>query len=349
MLTPVSQPAAVEAVSRTMHLGQRPLRRPRNHLTTVISNMVMEAAVVGDEVISFEDDKVTPVDRALGTHLAGALTRYRKQWMWPPGHGGVGGSPESWRPPINGSNGDGHHVREANLRFYASSVPGNGLGAYTTHPINITVEGGAQDGVAKGMHGGRVTILKGYNHDGVPVDGSVGKSLAYGAIGGLIIVQGDADSRACIRLSGADVILGGEIRQPINDSQGYIGARANVKGFLCEYMTAGRVLVLGDPGPWICAGMTGGVLYLRLQPHMNFDRDAIHRRIACGARVALRGVDERDEDNLRELLTAYADELLRSHQPHEADRVLDLLRDWRKTFIKVEPVHQQVNQAISTE
>jgi glutamate synthase (NADPH/NADH) large chain len=199
------------------------------------------------------------------------------------------------------------------------------------------------------MHGGRVTILKGYNHDGVPVDGSVGKSLAYGAIGGLIIVQGDADSRACIRLSGADVILGGEIRQPINDSQGYIGARANVKGFLCEYMTAGRVLVLGDPGPWICAGMTGGVLYLRLQPHMNFDRDAIHRRIACGARVALRGVDERDEDNLRELLTAYADELLRSHQPHEADRVLDLLRDWRKTFIKVEPVHQQVNQAISTE
>jgi glutamate synthase (NADPH/NADH) large chain len=95
--------------------------------------------------------------------------------------------------------------------------------------------------------------------------------------------------------------------------------------------------------------MTGGVLYLRLQPLMNFDRDAIHRRIACGARVALRGVDERDEDNLRELLTAYADELLRSHQPHEADRVLDLLRDWRKTFIKVEPVHQQVNQAISTE
>ncbi len=349
MLTQVTQFLTVPVASRPLHLGQRPLRRPRNHLTTVISNMVMETAVVGEEVISFEDDKVTPVDRALGTHLAGALTRYRQQWMWPPGHGGVGGSPESWRPPINGGNGDGHHVRETNLRFYASSVPGNGLGAYTTHPVHITVEGGAQDGVAKGMHGGRVAILKGYNHDGVPLDGSVGKGLAYGAIGGLIIVQGNADSRACIRLSGADVIIGGEIHQPLNDSLGFIGARANVTGFLCEYMTDGRVLVLGDPGPWLCAGMTGGVLYLRLQPHLNFDRDAIRRRIARGAHVVLRGVDERDEANLRELLTAYADELLRSHQPHEADRILDLLHDWRKIFVKIEPTHQQVNQAVSTE
>jgi glutamate synthase (NADPH/NADH) large chain len=349
MLTPATQYAAGKGVARSLHAGQRPLRRPRNHLTTVISNLVMETAVLGEEVISFEDDKVTPVDRALGTHLAGALTRYRQQWMWPPGHGGIGGSPESWRPPITGSNGDGHHVREANLRFYASSVPGNGLGAYTTRPVNITVEGGAQDGVAKGMHGGRIVILKGYNHDGVPVGGSVGKSLAYGAIGGLIIVQGNADSRACIRLSGADVVIGGEIRQPINDSLGLIGARANVKGFLCEYMTAGRVLVLGDPGPWMCAGMTGGILYLRLQPHINFDRDAIRRRIARGAHVALHDADDSDEANLRQLLTAYADELLRSHQPHEADRILDLLQDWHKIFVKIEPARQQVNQAISME
>jgi glutamate synthase (NADPH/NADH) large chain len=329
--------------------GQRPLRRPRNHLTTVISNMVMEAAVLGDEVISFEDDKVTPVDRALGTHLSGALTRFREQWMWLPGHAGTGGSPESWRPPINGGRGDGRHVREANLRFYASSVPGNGLGAYTAHPVNIMVEGGAQDGVAKGMHGGRVVVLKGYNHDGEPLDGSVGKSLAYGAIGGLIVVQGNADSRACIRLSGADVIIGGEIRQPLNDSLGYIGARANVKGFLCEYMTAGRVLVLGDPGPWICSGMTGGVLYLRPQPHLNFDRDAIRRRVARGARITLSDVDQSDEANLRELLTAYSDELLSSHQPHEADRILDLLQDWRRNFVKIEPVNLQVKQSVSTE
>jgi glutamate synthase (NADPH/NADH) large chain len=329
--------------------SQRPLRRPRNHLTTVISNLVMEAALSGEEVISFEDDKASPVDRALGTHLAGALTRFRQGWSWLPGHAGVGGSLETWRLPINGANGNGHHVREANLRLYESSTPGNGLGAYITHPVNIMVEGGAQDGVAKGLHGGRVIILKGHNHNGVPVDGAVGKSLAYGAIGGLVIVQGDADSRACIRLSGADVIIGGSIRQPLDDGLGCIGARANVKGFLCEYMTAGRVLVLGDPGPWICAGMTGGVLYLHEQPKMRLDREAILRRIARGAQVRLLDVSDADEANLRELLTAYAAELARSNQAAEAGQAAALLHNWRTAFVKVQPASQVVDQAISTE
>jgi glutamate synthase (NADPH/NADH) large chain len=329
--------------------SHRALRRPRNHLTTVISNLVMEAALTGEEVISFEDDKVSPVDRALGTHLAGALTRYRQGWTWLPGHGGVGGSLESWRLPVNGANGNGHHVREANLRLYESSTPGNGLGAYITYPVNIIVEGGAQDGVAKGLHGGRVVILKGYNHNGVPVDGSVGKSLAYGAIGGLVLVQGDADSRACIRLSGADVIIGGMIRQPIDDSLGCIGARANVKGFLCEYMTAGRVLVLGDPGPWMCAGMTGGVLYLHLQPQMGLDREAIRRRIARGAQVRLLDATAEDEGSLHFLLTTYAAELARSNQPEEAGQVGGLLRNWQTAFLKVQPAGQVVDQSISAE
>jgi glutamate synthase (NADPH) large chain len=84
------------------------------------------------------------------------------------------------------------------------------------------VEGGAQDRVAKGMLGGTVSILKGYNHESKLIDCSVGKSLACGALGGLVIVQGIADSQACILLSGADAIIGGEISQPLNDSLGSI-------------------------------------------------------------------------------------------------------------------------------
>jgi glutamate synthase (NADPH/NADH) large chain len=335
--------------------GYGTLRRPRNHLTTVISDLVMETVAVGDREICFEDDKVSPVDRALGTHLTGALTRYQRHWDWPPGHGGVGGKQETWRPPLNGNgrngngNGNGKAVRDATLRFYASSVPGNGLGAFNSYPVNIIVEGGAQDGVAKGMQGGRVVILKGYNHDGELIDGSVGKSLAYGATGGMVIVQGDADSRACIRLSGADVIIGGNIHLPLNDSLGFIGARANVKGFLCEYMTSGRVLVLGDPGPWICAGMTGGVLYLRLQPRLNFDRAAIQRRIARGASVALSSMDDADEPNLGYLLRQYADELGRNHQIDEAQRMLSLLVDWRTSFVKILANCRQMDQTVATE
>ena len=333
--------------------GIGPLRRPRNHLTTVISNLVMETMAGGESQLSFEDDKVTPVDRALGTHLTGALTRYQNHWSWQPGHGGVGGSLETWRAPVNGNgherNGNGHD-KSMTLRFYASSVPGNGLGAYNADPLNIIVEGGAQEGVAKCMRGGRVVILKGYNHDGQRIDGSVGKSLAYGATGGLVIVQGNADSRACIRLSGADVVIGGEIRQRVDDRLGCIGARANVKGFLCEYMTNGRVLVLGDPGPWICAGMTGGVLYLRPQINLDFDLQAIKRRIARGANVVLSQVDESDESNLHALLSEYAGELSRSNQLEEAQKAHLWLENWQTTFVKISSSGgRQLDQSVATE
>ena len=299
------------------------------------------------DAVLFEDDKVTPVDRALGTHLTGALTRYRNNWSWQPGHGGQGGKQETWRHPSG--NTDNTSVPTTLLRFVSSSVPGNGLGAYNANPVHILVEGGAQDGVAKGISSGRVSIMKGYNHDGNLVDGSVGKSLAYGGTGGLVIVQGNADSRACIRLSGADVIIGGEIMKPLNDSLGFIGARSNIKGFLCEYMTSGRVLVLGDPGPWMCAGMTGGVLYLRLMPHLNFDRAAIQRRLAKGAKVVIQDVGDADLNNLRELLTTYADELKLSHQIEEAEKALNLLMDWKNTFVRVVPQGQQEEQRFATE
>ena len=72
------------------------------------------------------------------------------------------------------------------------------------------VEGGAQDGVGKTMLGGKISIMKGRNRFGQRVNGSVGKSFAYGAQRGRLFVQGNADSRFCIRLSGADVVIGGE-------------------------------------------------------------------------------------------------------------------------------------------
>lgn len=354
MLTPVEEylnkspiPVALP-VHETSLIDRGPLHRPRNHLTTVISNLVMESfTTYQQEAIRFEDDKVTPVDRALGTHLTGALTRFRHNWVWLPGHGGVGGHRESWRQPLDAV--DTRSVPNTALRFFSSSVPGNGLGAYNADPVRILVEGGAQDGVAKGISGGRVVIMKGYNHDGKLIDGSVGKSLAYGGTGGIVIVQGDADSRACIRLSGTDVVIGGEIPKPLNDSLGFLGARANVKGFLCEYMTAGRVIVLGDPGPWICAGMTGGVLYLRPQPHLNFDRAAIQRRLAKGAKVVIQEVGANDLQNLRVLLTVYAEELKQNHQVEESQRVLDLLVDWKNTFVRVVPLGQQEEQRFATE
>jgi glutamate synthase (NADPH) large chain len=107
--------------------------------------------------------------------------------------------------------------------------------------------------------------------------------------------------------------------------------------------------VLGDPGPWICAGMTGGVLYLRLQPHLNFDHAAIQRRLAKGAKVVVQEVGENDLKNLRELLTVYAEELKQNHQGEESQKILNLLVDWKNTFVRVVPLGQQEEQRFATE
>ena len=186
-------------------------------------------------------------DRVLGTELSGAIARARI----------YDGAPE-------GTEND----QLAELVFNGGSVAGQGFGAFNEWGVTCRVEGGAQDGVGKTMLGGTVSILKGKNADGKRVNGSVGKSFAYGAQRGRLFVQGSADSRFCIRLSGADVVLAGEPEHPLDDSRGCVVDRANAKGFAFEYMTSGRAVVLGDIGPWACAGMTGGRVYVRINDEL---------------------------------------------------------------------------------
>ena len=240
-------------------------------------------------------------------------------------------------------------ITTANLNFDDGSVVGNGFACFNVDGIDLTVVGGAQDGVGKGAFGGTIAILKGTNARGKRVDGSVGKSFAYGAQRGTFLVQGNADSRAGIRLSGADVVIGGELLQPIDDSRGGIAYRANIKGFAFEYMTNGRAVVLGDPGPWLCAGMTGGVVYQHLVPEMGLDRAAVQRRMAKGAKITLAELTPADGDVVRALLTNYADRLDASGQPDAACSVRAICANVADTFVKVVPENQQVDPSISTE
>jgi glutamate synthase (NADPH/NADH) large chain len=301
-----------------------PMRRPLNHLTKVISGMAMDQLGRGQTSVEYEDDKVTSMDRALGTHLSGEITRQRM---------------------LGNLNG----VR-ADLRFHEGTVPGNGLAAFNIKGVNVKVEGGAQDGVGKGSLGGTVSILKGMNWQGTRLDGSVGKSLLYGAQGGTFYIQGDADSRACIRLSGADVVIGGELHGPVDDSEGSLAGKANLKGFAFEYMTMGRAVVLGDPGPWMCSGMTGGVVYVRLQPELGLDQKALERRKAKGAMVEIiETLDQRDEANLQELLGGYADALEEGNQVDAARSVRELVAAPAGRFAKIVARNQQVDPSVSTE
>lgn len=296
---------------REDHIGRS--HRPRTSLTRLVTDEIWSLIERGKSISIYEDDKVSSVDRSLGTHLAGQLARARTRQELPA------------------------HFKRALLFFNEGAITGNGLGAYNIEGVDILVEGGVQDSAAKSSCGGTIAILKGMNHDGLRVDGAVGKCFGYGAQGGTLIVQGDADSRAGIRLSGADLIIAGKLREPLRDDLGCIASRANIKGFAFEYMTSGRGLVFGDPGPWLCSGMTGGVVYLKLEETMGLDEQALQRRLAKGAEVVLRPVDDGDQLNLQELLTAYITQLETNEQQEEIETTRRLLRDWRGSFLKVVP------------
>ena len=326
LITPVAweSPVAVEA-------DRAPIRQcAPNHLTREIAAVAAGRIEAGDATVSYRRDGVTARDRILGTYLAGDVARARVQGA----NGGGGGLPDDF---------------EALIELTGGSVAGNGLAAWSTRGITIKVEGGAQDGIGKGMLGGKVFILKSWNRFGGLVNGSVGKSFAYGAQRGLFIVQGDADARCGIRLSGADMILGGGLKGPVDDSLGSLGTRSNLKGFAFEYMTQGRVVVLGDPGPWICSGMTGGVVYIRLQPEMGMDEAAVKRRLAKGAKVHTSRIGAKGKKDLTELLSVYHQTLLEAGQTDEAAEVLNLLFTCEKQFIALIPVTQQADPTISTE
>ena len=212
-------------------------------------------------------------------------------------------------------------------------------GGVNAEPVNIIAEGGAQDGVGKCSRGGNITILKGLNHNGQRLDGSVGKSFAYGAQGGFFIVQGNADTRACIRLSGADVIFGGEVTQPLQDELGGIGARSNLKGYAFEYMTSGRAMVLGDPGPWMCAGMTGGVIYQRIQPEMKPDRGTLFGGGSPTAHRLTSTLSAKVTCNrCTNMLSRYIQTLEVNNQPEAVQHLYNLLRRPQDYFVKIAPL-----------
>ncbi|WP_394237931.1 glutamate synthase-related protein [Niallia oryzisoli] len=236
------------------------------------------------------------------------------------------------------------------LKYSHGSIPGNGLGAYNSSGIHIEVNGGAQDGIGKASFGGKILIFKSKGKDGKYYNGSVGKGFGYGAQKGLLVAQGDADARAGIRLSGADMIIGGQLKQPIKEKEtGNIGVNANIKGFAFEYMTNGRGLVLGDPGPWICAGMTGGVVYVRHQPEMGLTKEAISRRIAKGAKVSIAPLSETGISDIEELLGQYSEMLANQGQMEEADLLKQLLEDPENHFLQIVPVKEQADPSVSTE
>ena len=127
---------------------------------------------------------------------------------------------------------------------------GQSFGAWCINGLDLELRGFAQDGVAKGISGGTVTVTLDYTASdyGGEIQSVAGNNVGYGATGGVVYIGGRAGHRLGIRNSGATIV-----------------AEAAGK-YACEYMTRGRVLILGPVENEIGSGMTGGELFI-FDPH----------------------------------------------------------------------------------
>jgi glutamate synthase (NADPH) large chain len=131
------------------------------------------------------------------------------------------------------------------IRIKLNGSAGQSLGAFLAHGITIDLEGDANDYVGKGLSGGRVIIYPFKSSTFAAEDNIiVGNVCLYGAIDGEAYFRGQAAERFCVRNSGASAVVEG------------VGDHG------CEYMTGGRVVILGPTGRNFAAGMSGGIAYV---------------------------------------------------------------------------------------
>ena len=189
---------------------------------------------------------------------------------------------------------------------------GQSLGAWLANGVTIDLKGDANDYVGKGLSGGRIVVS--------PPDGTgfsaedniiVGNVCLYGATSGKAFFRGKAAERFCIRNSGAIAVVEG------------VGDHG------CEYMTGGRVVVLGAVGRNFAAGMSGGIAYVwaperdQLEGNCNLDM------------VGLESLSDLDLDELEEIIQLH-------HHYTESDVAARLLSQGREQmkqqFVKVMPI-----------
>ncbi|MFZ9708357.1 MAG: glutamate synthase large subunit [Steroidobacteraceae bacterium] len=134
---------------------------------------------------------------------------------------------------------------EDTIRLHFEGSAGQSFGAFVPHGMSLTLEGDANDYVGKGLSGGRIVIFPPKESPFAPEQNMIlGNVALYGATGGELFACGMAGERFAVRNSGVDAVV-----EAVGDHG-------------CEYMTGGRVVILGSTGRNFGAGMSGGVAYV---------------------------------------------------------------------------------------
>ena len=196
-----------------------------------------------------------------------------------------------------------------NIKFKGSA--GQSFGAFLVGGVNFKLEGEANDYFGKGLSGGRISILPPTRSNFAAEENIIaGNTGLYGATSGELYVNGKVGERFGVRNSGAIAVIEG------------------AGDHCCEYMTGGRVVVLGETGRNFAAGMSGGVAYVWDKNH-NFD-------YFCNMDMV--EINLVEDSRFRKELH----ELIRQHYLYTGSKLArTMLDDWNRyveDFIQVVPI-----------
>jgi len=194
------------------------------------------------------------------------------------------------------------------LRLKGSA--GQSLGAFAAHGLTIDLEGEANDYIGKSLSGAKIIVRPPKESTFAPEDNVIGGNvILYGATSGEVYLNGRVGERFGIRNSGALAVVEG------------VGDHG------CEYMTGGRVVVLGPTGINFGAGMSGGIAYV-------YDEDGRFDSVCNTEMIDLDPLNEEDEAELKQLIENHA-------KYTGSPKAKRILANWdleRELFVKVFPM-----------
>jgi len=193
---------------------------------------------------------------------------------------------------------------EGRLHVRLTGSAGQSLGAFSVQGLLLDVVGDANDYVGKGLSGATIQLRPPATASYTSGDNTIiGNTCLYGATGGNLYAAGQAGVRFAVRNSGADAVIEG------------CGANG------CEYMTGGRVAILGSIGDNFGAGMTGGTAFI-WDPDNHFEEVANPDAIDW---YPLADMDQVYIDAFQMMLEVHKDRT-------NSQRATDLLQEWQQTL-----------------
>ncbi len=200
-------------------------------------------------------------------------------------------------------------LAEDTIRLHFQGSAGQSFGAFVPKGVTLELEGDTNDYIGKGLSGGKIILYPPAGSTFAPEENIIAGNVAlYGATSGEAYIGGVAGERFCVRNSGVSAVV-----EAVGDHG-------------CEYMTGGKVVVLGKTGRNFAAGMSGGVAYV-------LDEDGSFPCRCNQQMVGLEKMEAAESGEIRQLIANHA-------QYTGSSRAAKILADWNAfapKFVKVMP------------